>query len=151
MNPGSALPRERSVRGLGFTFQSAGLLVYQDKNNFFRLERAGSIVTRSLTPVHRLVVEAVKDGKLAMEPIYVNVPETDLTLILQRRKNRIKCFFIPKDSNQIFTHRDFAFSLPSKVKVGLSASNISAQAFTANFENFTLLSNTTELDEELND
>ncbi len=151
MNPGSTPPRERQVRGLGFTFQSAGLIVYQDKNNFFRLERAASIVTRSLTPVHRLVIEAVKDGKQAMDPIYLNLPETDLVLILQRRKNRIKCLFEPKGTNQIFTFRDFAFSLPSRVKVGLSASNISAQPFTANFENFTLLSNTSELDEELND
>ncbi len=151
INPGSTLPRERQVRGLGFTFQSAGLIVYQDKHNFFRLERAGSIVTRSLTPVHRLVIEAVKDGKQAMEPIYLNVPETELVLILQRRKNRIKCMFVPKGANQIFTFREFAFSLPSKVKVGLSATNISAQPFTATFENFTLLGNTTELDEELND
>ena len=151
INPGSTPPRDRQVRGLGFTFQSAGLIVYQDKNNFFRLERAGSIVTRSLTPVHRLVIEAVKDGKQAMDPIYHDLPETELLLILQRRKNRIKCMFVPKGTNQIFTFRDFAFSLPSKVKVGLSASNISAQPFSATFENFTLLSNTTELDDELND
>jgi regulation of enolase protein 1 (concanavalin A-like superfamily) len=151
INPGSTLPRERAVRGLPFTFQSAGLIVYQDKNNFFRLERAGSIVTRSLTPLHRLVIEAVRDGKQAMEPIYLNVRETELLLILQRRNNRIKCMFVPKESHQIFTFREFAFSLPSKVKVGLSATNISAQPFTATFENFTLLGNTTELDEELND
>ncbi len=151
INPGSTLPRDRQVRSFPFTFQSAGLIVYQDKNNFFRLERAGSIVTRSLTPLHRLVIEAVKDGKQAMEPIYRDVPETELLLVLQRRKNRIKCMFVPQGTNQIFTFRDFAFSLPSKVKVGLSATNISAQPFTATFENFTLLSNSTELDDELND
>ena len=60
-----------------------------------------------------------------MDPIYLNLPETDLVLILQRRKNRIKCLFEPKGTNQIFTFRDFAFSLPSRVKVGLGASRTS--------------------------
>jgi S1-C subfamily serine protease/regulation of enolase protein 1 (concanavalin A-like superfamily) len=150
MNPGSTLPRERAVRGLTFTFQSAGLIVFLDKNNFFRLERAASVDNR-LRPIHRLYVEAVKDGKPAMDPILVNVPESEMQLVLQRKKDRLRCMFVLKETNQVAPFRDFAFSLPPKVKVGLSASNISAQPFTATFENFTLLSNSTALDEELND
>jgi hypothetical protein len=36
--------------------------------------------------------------------------------------------------------------LPKKVKVGLSASNISAKPYSAQFENFALISNETQLD-----
>ncbi len=36
--------------------------------------------------------------------------------------------------------------LPSKVKIGLSASNISAKPFTATFENFALISSETQMD-----
>ncbi len=36
--------------------------------------------------------------------------------------------------------------LPNKVKVGISASNISAKPFAAQFENFALISNETQLD-----
>ena len=55
INPGDSRPSDRAVRNLKFTFQSAGLILYQDKNNFIRLERAASIFTERLTPVHRLI------------------------------------------------------------------------------------------------
>ena len=44
INPGSATPKDRQGHDIPFTVQSAGLILYQDKNNFFRLERAGSIL-----------------------------------------------------------------------------------------------------------
>ena len=134
INPGRSRPASAQVRDLAYTFQSAGLLLYQDKNNFIRLERAGSIVTDRLTPIHRLLVEVVQDGKQAINPIYLDIPEGDTTLIMARRKGRIRCMFVPAGSDSSTRFREFAsLNFPSKVKVGLSASNISAQPFTANF------------------
>jgi hypothetical protein len=149
ISPGSVVPKERAVRDLPFTFQGAGLLLYQDKNNFIRLERAGSVVTARATPLHRLVVEIVRDGKQAIKPIYLDVPEGDTKLIMVRRKGRIRCMFGPSGSNSIYTFREFAMNFPSKVKVGLSATNISAEPFSANFEGFALLSDATQIDREL--
>jgi S1-C subfamily serine protease len=151
INPGSTPPNDRQARGLAFTFQSAGLILYQDKNNYFRFERSASVVSRSLTPLHRLVIEAVKDGKQAMDPIYLPLPEGDTLLILARRKGRVRCLFVPHGSRQMLRFRDFALTLPPKVKVGLTASNISAQPFSATFENFTLQSDAVQIDEELGD
>jgi regulation of enolase protein 1 (concanavalin A-like superfamily) len=151
IKPGPTLPKETQVRNLAFTFQSAGLLLYQDKNNFLRLERAGSIVTSRLTPLHRLLVEVVRDGKQAIKPIYLDIPEGDTKLILIRRKDRIRCLFVPQGSRSLHSFHEFALKFPSKLKVGLSASNISAEPFSANFNSFALLSDATQMDPELDD
>ena len=149
INPGATPPSDRAVRDLRFTVQSAGLILYQDKNNFFRLERAGSVFSQQLRPVHRLIIEAVKDGKQYMNPIYLDVPEGDTLLILERRKGRVRCMFSPNQGRQIVAFRAFALNLPPKVKIGLSASNISAEPFSATFERFTLLSDVTKMDQAL--
>ena len=39
--------------------------------------------------------------------------------------------------------------LPNKVKIGLSAGNISAKPFTAQFENFALINNDTQIDADV--
>jgi hypothetical protein len=151
ISPGPTPPRERAVRNLAFTVQSAGLILYQDKNNFLRLERAGSIITDRLTPLHRLIVEAVKDGQQAMKPIYLDVPDGNVMLVLVKRKGRVRCMFSLDGGRSGVRFREFALNLPPKLKVGLSASNISAQPFTATFENFALLSDVTKLDQALGD
>jgi hypothetical protein len=147
ISPGPTPPRDRQVRSLAFTVQSAGLILYQDKNNFLRLERAGSIITDRLTPLHRLIIEAVKDGQQAMKPIYMDVPERDVMLILVKKKGRVRCMFSLDGGQSGGRFREFALNLPGKLKVGLSASNISAKPFTATFENFALLSDVTKLDQ----
>lgn len=151
INPGSTLPKDRAARGLPFTFQSAGLVLYQDKNNFLRLERASSIFTARLTPVHRLLLEIIKDGKPKIQPIYLDIPEGDTELVMVRRKGRVRCMFSPAGTGSMVTFREFAVDYPPKVKVGLTASNISAQTFSATFQGFALLTDTTQIDEGLED
>ena len=151
MNPGDKPPSDRVVRNLKFTFQSAGLVLYQDKNNFMRLERAASIFTDRMTPVHRLLVEVVRDGQQAIKPIYLDIPEGDTKLLIIRRKGRVRCLFVPSGNNSVHTFREFALNFPSKVKVGLVASNISAQTFSATFQGFALISDATQIDRELED
>lgn len=149
INPGLKLPNERLARGLAFTFQSGGLLLYQDKNNFIRLERAGSIVTDRATMLHRLIVEVVRDGKWATKPIWLDIPEGDTKLVMIRRKGRLRFMFGPAGTDAIYRFRDFAVKFPSKVKVGLTASNIAAQPFSVTFEGFALISDTTQIDRGL--
>jgi S1-C subfamily serine protease len=147
ISPGAQPPSDRQSRALPFTVQSAGLILYEDRKNFFRLERAGSILTQTLTPVHRLIIEAVKDGHQAMDPIYMDVPEGDVMLIIVKRKGRVRCMYSLDGGRSGGRFREFALNLPPKLKVGLCASNISAKPFTATFESFALLSDVTRLDQ----
>jgi S1-C subfamily serine protease len=148
ISPGSATPKDRQGHIIPFTVQSAGLILYQDKDNFLRLERAGSVVTDSLTPVHRLIIEAVKEGKQAMHPIYLDVPEKNTLLILVKRKGRVQCLFSPNGGQTVVGFHEFALDLPGKLRVGLTAANVSAKPFTATFENFSVINDATMLDEE---
>jgi S1-C subfamily serine protease len=148
INPGTATPKDRQGHYIPFTVQSAGLILYQDRDNFFRLERAGSLISGNLTPVHRLIIEAVKEGKQAMNPIYIDVPERDTLLILMRRKGRVRCLFSPNGGETMVAFQEFSLDLPSKVKVGLTAGNISAKPFNPTFEKFAILNDTTMIDEE---
>jgi S1-C subfamily serine protease len=149
INPGPTPPSDRQTRNYAVTMQSAGLIVYQDKDNFLRLERAAGVAASTLTPLHRLIIEGVKEGKPAMQPIYVDVPEGNTFLVLIRRKGRLQCLYSPDGGRSGLKFPTFAFSLPAKVKVGLSASNISAQPFSAAFENFALVSDVTKIDRAL--
>ena len=151
ISPGSATPKDRQGHTLPFTVQSAGLILYQDKANFLRLERAGSVIIGSLTPVHRLIIEAVKDGQQAMRPIYLDMPEANTLLVLVRRSGRVRCMFSNNGGQSYVMFREFALDLPTKVKVGLTAANISAKPFGATFENFALINDVTMIDDELGD
>jgi S1-C subfamily serine protease len=146
IQPGSAVPKDRKGNDLPFTFQSGGLILYQDKNNFLRLERAGSIIIAQRAPVHRLVIEAVKDGVQAMHPIYMDVPEKDIMLIVIRRKGRVRCLFSTNDGASIGAFREFDLDLPKKLQIGLTAANISAKPLTMTFENFTIVNDVTQID-----
>ena len=149
IQPGSAVPKDRKGNDLPFTFQSGGLILYQDKNNFLRLERAGSIIiSQRLAPVHRLVIEAVKDGVQAMHPIYLDVPEKDILLILIRRKGRVRCMFSANGGTQLVAFHEFALDLPKKMKIGLTAANISAKPLSMTFENFAIVNDSTMIDSQ---
>ena len=151
ISPGSATPKDRQGHALPFTVQSAGLILYQDKANFLRLERAGSIFIDNLTPVHRLIIEAVKDGKQGMKPIYMDVPEANTLLVLVKRKGRVMCMFSPDGGKTLMAFREFALDLPSKLHVGLTAANISAKPFSATFDTFAILNDVTMIDDELDE
>jgi hypothetical protein len=148
IQPGSAVPKDRKGNELPFTFQSGGLILYQDKNNFLRLERAGSIIISQRAPVHRLVIEAVKDGVQAMHPIYLDVPEKDILLILIRRKGRVRCMFSSNGGTQLIAFHEFELDLPKKMKIGLTAANISAKPLSMVFENFAIVNDATMIDSQ---
>jgi regulation of enolase protein 1 (concanavalin A-like superfamily) len=148
IEPGSALPKDRKGNTLPFTFQSGGLILYQDKNNFLRLERAGSVIIDQRAPVHRLVIEAVKDGVQAMHPIYMDMPEKDTLLIVIRRKGRVRCLFSADEGKHVMAFHEFELDLPKKVKIGLTAANISAKPLSMTFENFSIINDTTMIDSQ---
>jgi hypothetical protein len=140
IKPGTSPPANKQVKALPFTVQSAGLVVYEDRNNFLRFERAGSIFSDSLTSVHRLIIEAVKDGKQAMRPIYLDIPVAPTFLIVARKNGQFQCqFSTDGTARSIRSFREIALDLPTKLKVGITAANVSAKAFNASFESFVFL------------
>jgi S1-C subfamily serine protease len=152
ISAGSKLPKDRQNNTLPFTFQGAGLLLYQDKDNFVRLERTAGVGLESLQTVHKALIEIVKDGKqLELTNFYWPVPEGNTLLIMIRRKGKVRFQFRSSSSPATYTSPEFELDLPKKVQVGLSAANISAKPFTATFENFSIINDVTTIDDEFGD
>jgi regulation of enolase protein 1 (concanavalin A-like superfamily) len=152
MSPGARLPQDRQGNDLPFTFNGAGLVLYQDKDNFIRLERTAGVAVDDLQSIHQVLVEIVKDGKrLDTTDVYWPLPEGNVQLFMIRRNGKVRFQFRPGDSDATFSAPEFDLILPSKVSVGLSASNISAKPFTATFENFAVLNDVSVIDQQFGD
>jgi S1-C subfamily serine protease/regulation of enolase protein 1 (concanavalin A-like superfamily) len=151
MKPGSTIPKDRQGNTIPFTFNGAGLVLYQDKENFVRIERTAGVSVDNLASIHKFLFEVVKDGKHVENQAYVPLPEGDVTLILIKRKGKVRALFSPDDGRTIAPLQEFDLDLPAKVKVGLTASNISAKPFTATFEDFAVINDTTLIDAQFGD
>ena len=135
-DPGGQTISTPSGRKLPFTFQGAGLLLWQDEKNFIRLERCkGSDGDVGL--IHRVLVEVYKEGR--MVGIYYSkpIPEKPVVLAARRKGTTVQLLFAmpPKD---LTVFRELALDFNPSILVGVSASNLSKQPFTAKFDKFTL-------------
>jgi S1-C subfamily serine protease len=151
INPGLDPITDPRGRNMRICHQAAGLLLYQDKDNFMRLERACR--TQGAIQIRELLVEAVRHGK---EFVYYYIPlpgdpKAPMTLFLVRTGDRIKCLFSFDDGRSLGIFHDFTLDYPAKVKIGLCASNLSKKPFTAKFESFVLIDDKTTLEEEFGD
>jgi S1-C subfamily serine protease len=146
ISAGTTLPKDRQGNDIPFTFQSAGLLLYQDKDNFVRIERSAGVAVATLQPIHKVLFEVVKDGKQVPNQVYPAVAEGPVYLLLMRRKAKVMVGASFNLGSPPQPFRVIELDLPKRVKVGLSASNISAKPYSAQFENFALISNETQLD-----
>jgi serine/threonine protein kinase len=144
ISPGAALPMDRRGNHVSSTVQGAGLILYQDKNNFVRLERTVGVPEGSHQPMPRLLLDVVKDGKHVTES-YEPVPEGRVYLLLIRRKGRIMCGASPNLGGLARSLQKVGIQLRSEVEIGLSATNISANPFTATFEDFALFTDLTNI------
>jgi len=147
LNAGTTLPKDRQGNSqVQFTFQGAGLLLYQDKNNFVRLERTAGTELESRAAIHKVLIEIVQEGR-TVKFSYFPLPDGDTRLVLIRRKGKLRCQFGSKSGNPYITP-EYVVDMAPKVKIGLSAANISAKPYEANFENFVLLNDANTIDEE---
>jgi S1-C subfamily serine protease/regulation of enolase protein 1 (concanavalin A-like superfamily) len=147
INPGLDPPLDARGHKLRLTFQGAGLLLYQDKDNFLRLERA--CWTERAALVRMLLVEVVRDGK-EFDYYYIPLPgdaAAPMDIFLIRRQGRYRCLF-NDDGKRTVVFREFALDYPNRVKIGLTASNLSRKPFTAQFEDFVLLTDKERIDQE---
>jgi len=149
VDPGTSAPKDPKGRKIPFTAQSRGLILYQDRDNFLRMERAEGFVPGTSTQVHRLLVEFVLKGRHAIDPIYRDVAEPYSLLILVKRKGKLRCLYSPDDGAAIVPFEEFDIELPARVHVGLSASNVSTKPFTAVFEDFAILNDEVKIDQAI--
>jgi S1-C subfamily serine protease len=147
IRPGSEPCQGPSGRRIPFAIQGAGLLLWQDKDNFLRLERSCG-TTGGLTLVNRLIVEVCKDGREAGQ-IYLDVPAGPLQVMLLRKDGHLRCLFSSDAKEGWTVFKELAVDFPSKVSVGLSAFNTAKKPFSARFEDFVLLDDSSKFDDEL--
>lgn len=134
---GDLRPGSEPVRRSPFTFHGAGLVLWEDKDNYMRLERcAGTKGASGLTLAHRVLIETCKGGKPAGHG-YIDVPEMEWYLRIERRKGALRCYVSP-DGKKWVPLNPLAVEFAEKLKVGVSASNTSKKEFQARFEEFIL-------------
>lgn len=131
---GDLQPGTVPIKGLPFTFQGAGLLLWHNKENYVRFERASAYTGERF---QWLYLESCKEGKLTKPKKPMNVRDGAVTLRLERRGNVIN-YTYSLDGKTFLRVDQFATSLPRRVSVGISANNASPRSFSARFADFVL-------------
>jgi len=131
--PNEMRPGSEPVKGLNFTFQGAGLLLWQDRGNYVRFERTSSYGGDRF---HRVFIESSKDGKPGKSSSR-NVREGPISLRLER-KGRDLVYSYSSDGKTWIKLEQSAVNYAPKLGIGISASNASTRILDARFTNFTL-------------
>jgi regulation of enolase protein 1 (concanavalin A-like superfamily) len=147
MVPGTDPPKFKGRNVLPGTFQGAGLLLWQDAKNYIRIERTVTARRGQAVLTTRALVEIIKGGK-SVPALNLNIPDGPLYLRLQRINGALSFLFGP-DGRRWITSRQLAVTFPTKLQVGLIASNMSKQPLSAQFERFVLLTDKKELDDPM--
>jgi regulation of enolase protein 1 (concanavalin A-like superfamily) len=120
--------------GRDVAFNAATLVIWQDENNFVRLDRAG--MHKAGKRYHQTYYHINQDGKRTVQ-LSQGLPETDSWLRLERRSSKITAAW-SVDGTTWKTYPVQDAKLAGKVKVGVAALNSSTKPFVATFEELTL-------------
>ncbi len=122
-------------RPLPFSFQSAGLLIWQDERNFVRFER-NKRSDGKIAMTNQILVEVYKNGK-SVAVHYLDIREQEIALAAIRRGGTLTLYFaLPPDKLAKFY--DMAIDFRKDVFVGVAAANLSKREFHAKLEDFRL-------------
>lgn len=122
--------------GRDVAFNAATLLIWQDENNFVRLDRAG--MHKAGQRYHQTYYHINQDGKRTVQ-LSQGLPVQDSWLQLERRSSKITAGW-SVDGKTWKTYPVQDAKLADKVKVGVAALNSSTKPFVATFEELTLAS-----------
>ncbi len=135
-DPGGTTISTTTGRHFPFTFQGAGLLIWQDEKNFIRLERCkGS--DGGIGLIHRVLVEIYKDGRAAGIYYSKGIPEKPVILAAHRKGTTMQ-FMFAEPPGHLTVFKELALDFNPSILVGISASNLSKQPLTAKFDKFSL-------------
>jgi regulation of enolase protein 1 (concanavalin A-like superfamily) len=120
--------------GRDVAFNAATLLIWQDENNFVRLDRAG--FHKAGKPNHQTYYHVYQDGK---RTTHLNRPLAvkDSWLRLERKGIKVTASW-SQDGKSWQSYPDQDVKLADKVKVGVAALNASSKPFAASFEELKL-------------
>nr|WP_303652789.1 trypsin-like peptidase domain-containing protein [Paludisphaera mucosa] len=129
-------PAKFKGRLLPNTYQGAGLVLFEDRNNYVRIERAAATERGRPTVSNEVVIEIRDNGKV-LGPYSDAIPDSPMILRLLRVGGGVRCMFGPNGQFWL-SSRQLAVRFPEKVRVGLIASNASKEPLIGRFKNFTL-------------
>jgi len=114
------------------SFQSAGLLLWQDMRNYIRLERAA--LNRDGLVQTYASLEIRKDAwPQAVAPL--ELLDQDTYLRLERRGNQV-LGFVSENAQQWMALEPLHTALPNKVRIGVATVNAAQQPLQVRFEEF---------------
>jgi regulation of enolase protein 1 (concanavalin A-like superfamily) len=116
------------------SFQSGGLLLWNDRQNFLRLERAG--MNRNGLVQTSGYLELCQNGRVAASQVHT-VPEQDTYLRMERRGNQVLTA-VSQDGRTWVPLQSVVINYPSKVRVGVFAINAAQQPLAVRYEEFRL-------------
>jgi len=111
-------------------FQGQGLILWHDKDNYVRLERT---VLYEGGTLHQIMLESYNKGKMG-KPAFNKAKDEPLTLRIERHGGEFTCSY-SFDELQWVPVKRFAAGLPPKIRIGISATNISPKPYEARFVN----------------
>ncbi len=134
-DPGSEGVVVPTGKKLPFSFQSAGLLIWQDEKNFVRFERNKKSDGR-ISVQNQILVEVYKGGR-EVAVHYLDVPEIPIALLAIRKGGSLRLLFaLP--NKQMVLFQEMLVDFKPDVFVGVAAANLSARAYQAKLVNFKL-------------
>jgi regulation of enolase protein 1 (concanavalin A-like superfamily) len=113
-------------------FLGAGLLLWQDENNYLRLERT-SIYSPEGKRLHQVMLEFCRDGK-TLPGVFRDARDSDITLKFDRRGSEVRCSYTSDNGRNWPEIKRQMASFPNQLKVGVSASNAAPVRFAPRFE-----------------
>jgi S1-C subfamily serine protease len=122
------------------SFQSTGILVWQDENNYLRLERCKGSDGGGLGMLNQVWVEIYKKGKQAVsQPI--DIHELPIALRVIRTGGSVRLLYaqlLPTRQVAFTMFNELAVDFDKEVFVGLAAANFSKRPFEAKLKGFSL-------------
>jgi regulation of enolase protein 1 (concanavalin A-like superfamily) len=113
-------------------FQSGGLLVWTDQQNYIRLERAA--MNRNGTVQMSVTMETRSNGRVQMNG-NLDLPEQEVYLRIRRAGGQI-LGAVSRDGQQWRNVGTVNAPFPAKIQAGLSAVNAAQQPLAVRFEEF---------------
>ncbi len=135
---GAIRPEKGSVipnLGSSASFQAGSLLIWEDDNNFVRLDRA--CLNRGDKPVSFGYFHAFKDGKRVVH-LSQDFQDRETYLRLERRDGQILAAVSQDGGKNWDSFRPQTVQLAKKLKVGVAALNNTKKPLMAEFEEFKL-------------
>jgi Zn-dependent protease with chaperone function len=126
------------------SFHGAGLLVWDNADNFLRLERNQWYTPQGQAMQYPPLLEYWKDNRAAfhLDPTQEPYFKGRSTHLKLERRGRVIQAFVSHDGVRWLPVRTLATAFPGNVRVGVAAVNTSRRPFTVEFEDFVVRAGT---------